>query len=110
MSTLQSSDAARLGQPSDAARLGQPSDAMRLAGALTAVAAVALILGEWLRVSNASIVSTTYLLVVLLVAATSRLRVAVVTSLASVLCLNFFFLPPVRTLTIEDPQNWFALF
>jgi len=110
MSTLKPSDAARLGKPSDAARPGQPSDTARLLGALAAVAAVALVLGEWLRVSNASIVSTTYLLIVLLVAATSRLRVAVATSLASVLCLNFFFLPPIRTLTIEDPQNWFALF
>ena len=26
------------------------------------------------------------------------------------LCLNFFFLPPVGTFTIADPQNWVALF
>ena len=26
-----------------------------------------------------------------------------------VLCFNFFFLPPVYTLTIADPQNWVAL-
>src|SRR5262249_39327165 len=25
------------------------------------------------------------------------------------LCFNFFFLPPVGTLTIADPQNWVAL-
>jgi K+-sensing histidine kinase KdpD len=25
------------------------------------------------------------------------------------LCFNFFFLPPVYTLTIADPQNWIAL-
>ena len=48
-------------------------------------------------------------MVVLLVAATSRLRVAVVTSIASMLCLNFFFLPPVGTLTIADLHNWVAL-
>ena len=60
--------------------------------------------------SNAATVSTTYLMVVLLVAATSRLRVAVVTSIASVLFINFFFLPPVGTFTIADPQNWIALF
>jgi two-component system, OmpR family, sensor histidine kinase KdpD len=75
-----------------------------------AVAAVALILGHWLRVSNAAIVSTTYLMVVLLVAATSRLRIAVATSVAAMLCLNFFFLPPVGAFTIADPQNWVALF
>ena len=49
-------------------------------------------------------------MVVLVVAATSRLRVAVVTSVAAMLCLNFFFLPPVGTFTIADPQNWVALF
>ena len=49
-------------------------------------------------------------MVVLLVAATSRLRVAVATSIVAMLCLNFFFLPPVGTFTIADPQNWVALF
>jgi hypothetical protein len=67
-------------------------------------------LAQWLRIPNAATASTTYLMVVLVVAATSRLRVAVVTSIASMLCLNFFFLPPVGTFTIADPQNWVALF
>src|SRR5262249_31003354 len=31
-------------------------------------------------------------------------------SLVSALCFNFFFLPPVGTLTIADTQNWVALF
>ncbi len=35
--------------------------------------------------------------------------VAVTTSVAAVLAFNFFFLPPVGTFTIEDPQNWVAL-
>ena len=78
--------------------------------ALAAVAAVTLVLGRWLHVSNAATVSTSYLMVVLLVAATSRLPVAVVTSVVAMLCLNFFFLPPVGTFTIADPQNWVALF
>ncbi len=60
--------------------------------------------------SNAATVSTTFLLIVLLVAATSRLWVAVVTSVVAMLCFNFFFLPPVGTLTIADPHNWVALF
>ena len=86
------------------------SDGARLVAALLAVAAVTLTLGSWLHVSNAATVSTTYLMVVLLVAATSRLRVAVATSIASVLFINFFFLPPIGTFTIADPQNWIALF
>ena len=86
------------------------SDARHLTAALLAVTVVTLVMSRWLQVSNAATVSTTYLLVVLLVAATSRLRVAVVTSIAAMLCLNFFFLPPVGTFTIADPQNWVALF
>ena len=50
-----------------------------------------------------------FLIVVLLVAATSPLWVAVTTSFAAVLAFNFFFLPPVGTLSIADPQNWTAL-
>src|SRR6476620_2927920 len=88
----------------------QPSDAVRATLALVAVTVTTLILGEWLRVSNASIVSTSYLMVVLIVAATYRLWIAVATSIAAMLALNFFFLPPVGTFTIADPQNWVAVF
>jgi two-component system sensor histidine kinase KdpD len=86
------------------------SDAVQIGAVLITVAAVTGILRHWLELSNAAIASTTYLMVVLVVAATSHLRVAVVTSLVSMLCLNFFFLPPVGTFTIADPQNWIALF
>jgi two-component system sensor histidine kinase KdpD len=86
------------------------SDTARLAAALATVALVTVALRHWLQLSNAATVSTTYLMVVLVVAATSHLWVAVVTSLVAMLCLNFFFLPPVGTLTIADPQNWIALF
>jgi two-component system sensor histidine kinase KdpD len=85
-------------------------DLARLAAGLGAVAAVTALYARWLAVSNATIVSTTFLMIVLLVAATSRLRVAVATSVAAMLSLNFFFLPPVGTFTIADPQNWVALF
>ena len=91
-------------------RKSSQSDPFRLGVAAVAVAGVTLVLGPWLRVSNTGIISTTYLTVVLLVAATSHLRVAVATSVAAMLCLNFFFLPPVGTFTIADPQNWVALF
>jgi two-component system sensor histidine kinase KdpD len=86
------------------------SDTWRLVGALMAVGVATVVLGLWLHVSNAATVSVTYLLLVLLIAATSRLAVAVVTSIVAMLCLNFFFLPPVGTFTIADPHNWVALF
>jgi two-component system, OmpR family, sensor histidine kinase KdpD len=84
-------------------------DWWRLGAALAVVAAVTAIL-RWLGVSNPGTVSTSYLMVVLVAAATSRLRVAVLTSFAAMLCLNFFFLPPVGQFTIADPHNWVALF
>jgi two-component system sensor histidine kinase KdpD len=60
-------------------------------------------------VVNAATVSTTFLLVVLVVAATSRLWVALTVSAAAVLCFNFFFLPPLGTFVVAEPQNWLAL-
>ena len=89
--------------------LGPHRDWWRLAAALAAIASVTAVL-RWLAVSNAGTVSTSYLLVVLVVAATSRLLVAIVTSIAAMLCLNFFFLPPIGNLTIAEPHNWVALF
>ncbi len=59
---------------------------------------------------NPTTVALALLLVVLLVAAASRLWVAIATSIVAMLFFNFFFLPPVGTLTIADPQNWIALF
>jgi two-component system sensor histidine kinase KdpD len=51
-----------------------------------------------------------FLIIVLFVAATSPRWVAITTSFAAVVAFNFFFLPPVGTFTIADPQNWIALF
>src|SRR5262245_6955673 len=50
------------------------------------------------------------LLVVLGAATAARLRIAIVVSVVAMLTLNFFFLPPIGTFTIADPQNWIALF
>lgn len=79
-----------------------------LAG-LAALAALTALYASLLQIQNAAIVSTTFLLVVLLVAASSTLAAAIVTSIAAMLSFNFFFLPPVRTFTVADPQNWVAL-
>ena len=76
-----------------------------LALGITAVLAVTTLYVRWLHVENPATVSTTLLMVVLVLAATSRLWVAVATSLVAMLCFNFFFLPPVGTFTIADPQN-----
>jgi two-component system sensor histidine kinase KdpD len=86
------------------------SDLVRLGAGVGGVAAVTFIYVKWFQVSNAATVSTTFLMIVLVVAASSPLWVAVVTSVVAMLCLNLFFLPPAGTLTIADPQNWVALF
>jgi two-component system sensor histidine kinase KdpD len=80
------------------------------AGGLIAIGLVTLVYAGWLHVTNSTTVALTFLLVVLVVAATSRLWVAVSTSIAAMLSFNFFFLPPVGTFTIADPPNWVALF
>jgi two-component system sensor histidine kinase KdpD len=49
------------------------------------------------------------LLFILSLAAQWGLTYAVVISLAATLCYNFFFMPPLGTWTISDPQNWVAL-
>jgi len=60
--------------------------------------------------ANALVSGFAYLLIVLVVAARWGLLESTLTSLAAMLLLNFFFLPPILTLTIADPQNWVALF
>jgi two-component system sensor histidine kinase KdpD len=50
-----------------------------------------------------------YLILVLFIATGWGLQQAIVASVAGMLCYNFFFLPPVGTFTIADPQNWIAL-
>jgi two-component system sensor histidine kinase KdpD len=63
----------------------------------------------WLHV-NPTTVALTLLLLVLFLAARWGLRYAVATSMAATLAYNFYFLPPIGTLTINDPQNWLAIF
>ncbi|AQR73389.1 sensor histidine kinase KdpD [Sphingomonas sp. LM7] len=50
-----------------------------------------------------------YLLPVMVAATRYGVRTGVVTGLASSLAYNFFFIPPTRTFTIQDPQNILTL-
>lgn len=58
---------------------------------------------------NPTTVGFTFLLAVLGVSAAWGLRYAVLLASLATIVYNFFFLPPVGTLTIADPQNWIAL-
>lgn len=79
--------------------------------AAVSVAAIALVTAilHATALRAPTIVAMGYLLVLLFIAAAVELWIAVAASICAVLCFNFFFLPPVGTLTIADPQNWAAL-
>ena len=59
---------------------------------------------------NPTTVALTYLLSILAVSTLWGMAVSVAMSVAAMLAFNYFFLPPVGTFTIADPQNWVALF
>jgi two-component system sensor histidine kinase KdpD len=58
---------------------------------------------------NATTVGFAYLLVILVLASTWGFLEAALASVLATLVFNFFFLPPIGTFTIADPQNWVAL-
>ena len=58
---------------------------------------------------NPTTVALTLLLYILVLAAEFGLRYAVVAAILATALYNFYFLPPVGTFTIADPQNWLAL-
>ena len=77
---------------------------------VASVASVAIVTAVYflvLRV-NPTTVALTYVIVVLLIATRWGITEATVASVVAVGCFNFFFLPPLLTLTIADPQNWVA--
>jgi len=57
---------------------------------------------------NPTTVALAFILIILLAATFLGRNPALLASLAAMLCFNFFFLPPIRTFTISDPQNLVA--
>ncbi len=82
--------------------------AARVAASLGVTAAVTFIDSRLLSV-NGTTAALTYLLAVLVMATSWGLLEAALASVVAVLCLNYFFLPPVGAFTIADPENWVAL-
>lgn len=83
--------------------------ALRCMAALVVVAAITFGCFHLLTV-NATTAGFAYLLAVLVIATGWGFLEAAVASVAAMVCFNFFFFPPVGTLTVADPQNWVALF
>ena len=58
---------------------------------------------------NPSTVGFAYLIAVLLISVWGGLAVGTAASVVATLSSHFFFFPPLHTLTIAEPANWFAL-
>src|SRR5262245_37307143 len=80
----------------------------RVVASIGAVGSITVLYTQLLR-ANPTTIALTYLIAILLIASRWGIAEATIASLAAVMCFNFFFLPPVGTLTIADPQNWVAL-
>jgi len=77
---------------------------LRFAAALALVAAV-LAVYHWALPVNSVTAALTLLLAILLISTLWGLAEATVASIAAVVGFNYFFLEPIGTLTIQDPQN-----
>jgi two-component system sensor histidine kinase KdpD len=81
----------------------------RILAALGLIAAITFACFRLIHV-NATTAGFFYLVAILGVATAWGLAESTIASIAAMLCFNLFFLPPIGTLTIADPQNWVALF
>jgi K+-sensing histidine kinase KdpD len=81
----------------------------RYLGAVLAIAAVTGALAPIQPRVSATTVALALLLAVLFTATLWGSGPALLASVLGMGCFNFFFLPPVGSFTIEDPQNWVAL-
>ena len=91
-------------------RVQRAAEVRALLLGLVALGVVSACYVLWLHVTNPTIVSLSFLLIVLVVATMSTRRVAIATSFAASFCFNFFFLAPIGTLRIADPQSLAELF
>lgn len=88
-----------------AARILRLARELTVAGAAVALAtAVGVLLG-----ASATTAALVLFTLVLFLAAWRGLACGVLASLLATACLNFFFLPPLRTWHVEEPENWVAL-
>ena len=78
--------------------------------AVVVIAAATAVLKVFGGHINPTTVALALLLLVLFVATAWGPKPAVLASILGVVCFNFFFLPPVGTFTIADPEDWVALF
>ena len=89
------------------------SEPIRLAGRIVAsvafIVAITFVCFQLIHI-NATTTGFFYLVAILIIATAAGLVESTIASVVAMLCFNYFFLPPIGTLTIADPQNWVALF
>lgn len=85
----------------------------RAIGSYAVTGGIVLLVTECFRFGlavNATTVGFVFLLAILLASILFSPAVLIFMSLAATLAFDYFFLPPVGTLNISDPQDWVALF
>jgi two-component system, OmpR family, sensor histidine kinase KdpD len=87
--------------------MGRATLVVRLGASIAAVGLVTFVLFQF--DVNQTTVALSYVVVILSVATRWGIAEATTASIAAMLLLNFFFLPPIGTLTIAHPENWVAL-
>jgi len=78
-------------------------------GAVVGTTVVTALMAPFHEQINSTTVALAFLLVVLFVALFWGSRPALLASVLGMFCFNFFFLPPLYTLSIAHPPNWVAL-
>jgi two-component system, OmpR family, sensor histidine kinase KdpD len=81
---------------------------IRILTSVALIAAIVVVYFRFLQV-NVTTVALTMLLAILGIAAEWGLTESLVASVAAMLAFNYYFLPPIGTFNIDDPQNWVAL-
>jgi two-component system sensor histidine kinase KdpD len=89
-------------------KTGAQTQAVRYALVVAAIGVITAV--DFKLHVNHTTVALMFLVTVLLTSAYWGLRYAMVMAVGATAAFNFFFLPPIGTFTISDPQNWVALF
>lgn len=82
---------------------------LRIGAALAFIAVITFFLFRVFP-ANDTTAGFVYLVAILVIATRGGLIESTIASFAAMFCFNFFFFPPIGTLTIADPRNWIALF
>ena len=82
----------------------------RLPSALLALASVAGVTLICYRLhASATVVAILFFVVVLVTALRGKTTESMIASVAATLCLDYFFVPPLLSVSIGDPEGWVAL-